>query len=222
MEKLKDKIVYFLGKHTKIGDRLIRKVARVFKDNEMQTSLIMRKYVSYKSIIVDMYTYGSCFEPGFNIGGKVKIGRYCSIASHVKYFGANHPISNVSCSAYFYNHSFGLDVCDVERNTLTIGNDVWIGYGVIITAGVKNIGNGAIIGAGSVVTKDVQPYNIVAGNPAKIIRRRFTDEIIEILEKSKWWEKKPNELMLYYSYMNNPTMFIEKIMSDNEANKGGI
>lgn len=77
----------------------------------------------------------------------------------------------------------------IENNfSVEIGNDVWIGDNVILIAGIK-IGNGAIIGAGSIVTKDILPYSIVAGNPAKEIRKRFSKEEIEFLEKLEWWNK---------------------------------
>ena len=128
-------------------------------------------------------------------GGKIKIGRYCSIASGVRFLGANHPIDHFSTSAIFYNKSFGYDVKDVKRHDLIIEDDVWIGLNVCITCGCKRIGRGAIIGAGSVVTKDVEPYTIVGGVPAKVIRKRFDDDRIAQLEAFKWWEKDPKQLI---------------------------
>lgn len=87
---------------------------------------------------------------------------------------------------------------------------MWIGYGVMITSSCHTIGTGAVIGAGSIVTHDVPPYAIVAGNPAKILRYRFDEETIEKLLESNWWELEPKELMNYYQYMNDPKVFIEK------------
>lgn len=133
----------------------------------------------------------------------VTIGKYCSLAENVHYFGANHPMDHVSTSAYFYNKALGLNVHDVKRCTLEIGNDVWIAYGTIITAGCKKIGNGAVIGAGSVVTKDVAPYAIVAGNPAKVLRMRFQKDLVAKLEMLKWWEKTPQQIYTYYPYMKH-------------------
>ena len=100
-----------------------------------------------------------------------------------------------STSAIFYNKSFGYDVKDVKRHDLIIEDDVWIGLNVCITCGCKRIGRGAIIGAGSVVTKDVEPYTIVGGVPAKVIRKRFDDDRIAQLEASKWWKKDPKQLI---------------------------
>lgn len=128
-------------------------------------------------------------------GGKITIGRYCSIASGVRFLGANHPIDHFSTSAIFYNKSLGYDVKDIQRYDLIIEDDVWIGLNVCITCGCKRIGRGAIIGAGSVVTKDVEPYTIVGGVPAKVIRKRFDDGRIAQLEASKWWEKDPIQLI---------------------------
>jgi len=140
-----------------------------------------------------------------------KVGRYCSIARDVNIGQNNHPMDWLSTNPFQYeanlkfrsgnlyqhrekyikskipaaNREKVLD--NIRKPKTIIGNDVWIGHGVIIVAGV-NIGNGAIIGAGSVVTKDVPDYAIVAGAPAKIIRYRFSDEMIKKLLKSKWWQ----------------------------------
>ena len=171
-------------------------------------NLFRKKY----NVNVGMYSYGGCFAKDFNIGGKVNIGRYCSIANNVHYFGANHPIHYASTSPYFYNKSFGFNIVnDVRRSTLEIGNDVWIGYGVIITSNCKKIGNGAIIGAGSIVTKDVPPYSIVVGNPACIKKYRFNNDTIENLEKSQWWKYSPEQLLEYYDDIDNPKLWCSKL-----------
>lgn len=184
----------------------------VKREGGKQRSLSLRKYVEKKyNVFVGMYSYGGCFDPSFNIGGKVVIGKYCSIASDVHYFGANHPMNRISMSPFFYNKDFGFEVEDVPRGTLVVGNDVWIGYGVLITNGCKRIGDGAVIAAGSVVTSDVEPYSIVAGVPAKQIKKRFADQAIHELMKTKWYDKTPEELMVYYGYMENPDEFVKRI-----------
>jgi acetyltransferase-like isoleucine patch superfamily enzyme len=81
---------------------------------------------------------------------------------------------------------------------LSIGNDVWIGQNAIILPSVARIGDGAVIGAGAVVTKDVEPYSIVVGNPARLLRYRFSQETIVKLQESRWWEKSVGELDLNY------------------------
>ena len=159
-------------------------------------SVNLRKlFLKLHKMEVGLYTYG-CFTSDFNFGGnKIIIGRYCSIASGVRFLGANHPIGRFSSSAIFYNKALGCNVKDVQRYDLVIEDDVWIGLNTIITCGCRKIGRGAVIGAGSIVTKDVEPYTIVAGSPARIIRKRFNDERICKLETSKWWEKTPEQLI---------------------------
>ena len=177
----------------KVADRVFQYIA-----HRGRKELVKEYLKKRRNIEIEDYTYGGCLQVGFNNGGKVHIGRYCSIANDVHYFGANHPIKNVSTSAYFYNKNFGLDVTDVSRACLTIENDVWIGYGALITMGCGLIGNGAVVGAGAIVTHDVPAYAIVVGNPARIIGYRFTDEERKLLEETKWWELSPEEIMIGY------------------------
>lgn len=148
-----------------------------------------------------------------------KIGSFCSIANNVKIGGAKHPIEWVGMSPVFYSgrdsvkKKFSTFDRDEDKHS-TIGNDVWIGANAIIIQGV-NIGNGAVIGAGSVVTKDVPSYAIVAGNPAKIIRMRFGEEIIEQLETIKWWELDDNVLAQCAIYIREPIKFIQEVKKIN-------
>jgi len=113
---------------------------------------------------------------------KAIIGRYCSIANNVSIGNGEHLIHKVSTSSLFYDKPYDV----LTSKDCLIGNDVWIGVDSIIRRGVT-IGNGAIIGANSFVNKDVPPFAIVAGNPAKIIKFRFSPEQIDIIEKSNWW-----------------------------------
>lgn len=206
---MRDNIALQLNKIPFFGKLLFNYIVK--KQGGATRSKLLRKYYSAQNVDVGLYTYGGCFSDKFNTGGTVKVGRYCSIAEHVSYFGANHPFNMISQSAFFYNKALGLDVKDVERFNLTIGNDVWIGYGTIITAGCVNIGNGAVVGAGSVVTHDVPAYSVVAGNPARIIKMRFDENTINEIETSKWWEKEPQELYKYYKYMTDPLLMIKKM-----------
>lgn len=127
-----------------------------------------------------------------------EIGRFCSIANNVIIGGAMHPIEWVSTSPVFYagrdsvRKKFQQFNRPSDKKTF-IQNDVWIGNNSLIKQGVT-IGHGAIIGMGSVVTKDVPPYEIWAGNPAKLIRKRFDDNVIEKLLKSEWWNLDDTQL----------------------------
>jgi acetyltransferase-like isoleucine patch superfamily enzyme len=100
-----------------------------------------------------------------------------------------------STHAFFFNPALGVCKEDLVAYTpLEIGNDVWIGHGAIIHPHVRRIGDGAVIGAGAVVNKDVPPYAVVTGNPSRIVRYRFSKKVIEELLASRWWEKSIGEL----------------------------
>ena len=113
---------------------------------------------------------------------KVSIGNYCSIANNVSIGQGEHDLYQISTSSFFYDDAYEL----LTQDHCTIGHDVWIGVDSIILRGVT-IGNGAVIGANSVVAKDVPSFAIVAGSPAKVIRYRFDSEKIKKIEASKWW-----------------------------------
>ena len=125
---------------------------------------------------------------------KLKIGKFCSIACGTKFLftSANHTLKSLSTYPFpIFFEEWGLDgkdICDAwdNKGDIVIGNDVWIGFEAVILSGVT-IGDGAVIGSRAVVTKDVEPYTIVGGVPAKAIRKRFDEQTIEKLEKIGWW-----------------------------------
>ncbi len=127
---------------------------------------------------------------------KLKIGKFCSIACGVKFLftSANHTMRSLSTYPFpIFFEEWGLDaknICDAwdNKGDIVVGNDVWIGYEAVILSGVT-IGDGAIIGSRAVVTKDVAPYTIVGGVPAKPIRKRFDEETIAKLEQIQWWNR---------------------------------
>lgn len=121
------------------------------------------------------------------VGGPIKIGRYCAIAPGSIFLGANHPMNWAGMQVSFNRNIVGVPFIGVNKGGSELGNDVWVGTRVIITPGVR-VGDGAVIGAGAVVTKDVPPYSITAGNPAKHIRYRFSQETVEELLSLKWWD----------------------------------
>ena len=128
-------------------------------------------------------------------GDSLRIGKFCSIACGAKFLfaSANHTQASVSTYPFpIFFEEWDLDIGDVtsawdHKGDIVIGNDVWIGYEAVVMAGVT-IGDGAIIGAQAVVTKDVPPYTIVGGVPAREIRRRFSDNVIARLLELKWWD----------------------------------
>lgn len=164
----------------------------------------LKNIIKNPNIIVGDYTYYDDFEDVYNfeknvkyhfdfIGDKLIIGKFCMIASDVTFImnGANHLSESISSYPFAI---FGKDWSNamegknypVKGDTI-IGNDVWIGYKASVMPGIQ-IGDGAIIAANSVVTKNVAPYSIVGGNPATEIRKRFSEEQIEQLLELKWWD----------------------------------
>ena len=162
--------------------------------------------VKNPNIIVGDFTYfaDKDFEQhvthhyDFN-GDKLIIGKFCQIAAGVEFVmnGANHQM-NAATTYPFYIFGTWEQPAPAQsdlplKGDTVIGNDVWIGQNATILPGV-HIGDGAIIGANSVVASDVAPYTIVAGNPAKLIRKRFDDELTALLLKFKWWDKSIDEI----------------------------
>lgn len=143
------------------------------------------------SIVVGNYT--SLSGPNIVVSSKInpiKLGKFCSIARNVSIQEASHRLDRIS-SSYIGKHVFNLSQENsnerISKGEIIIGNDVWIGIGAVILSGV-NIGHGAVIGAGSVVTSDIPPYAIAGGIPAKIIKYRFSGDLIAKLLDLKWWD----------------------------------
>ncbi len=134
-----------------------------------------------------------------------KIGAFCSISWNVSIGGANHDYSRVTTHSFLYSPSFGLMGNEVgyERfgDECIIGNDVWIAAGACICRGVT-VGDGAVIAAGAVVTKDVPPYTIVGGVPARVIKKRFDGETVDLLQKSRWWELPAEVIAEHFDLFN--------------------
>lgn len=164
-------------------DRLLVKLVR----NHEESELLRRRFRRLYRIEIGDYSYGA-FDR-WRIPPGTRIGRYCSFAGSALIISANHPMQALSTHPIFYLKARGvIDHDRVVAQPTIVEDDVWIGHQAIITPGCKRIGRGAVIGAGAVVTRDVAPYAIVAGNPAKLIRYRFTPDVIEALERTRWWE----------------------------------
>lgn len=159
-----------------------------------------------KKIIVGDYSYfdGDDFEkhvthsyPWYK--EKLVIGKFCAIAQGVEFMmnGANHCMNGLSTYPFYIFKGWGHKPWPKQKLTIKgdtiIGNDVWIGQNAVILPGVK-IGDGAIIGAYAVVAKDIPPYSVAAGNPAKIVKKRFSDKVIKHLLKIKWWNWPPAKI----------------------------
>lgn len=149
----------------------------------------------------------------------VEIGKFCSVANNVMIGLGQHPTNLLSTNSIFYKPGvrtdFAKSIDFEEEKNIHIGHDVWIGNGAVIMDGI-NIGNGAIIASRAVVTKDVPPFSIVAGIPAKVIRYRFKQEIINYLEETEWWNFSEQKIIKILPIFTDTNLSIEKLKKSFE------
>ena len=168
--------------------------------------IYVKPTITNKNIIVGDFTYIADSEFESHVthlyewnDDKLIIGKFCQIASGVEFImnGANHQMNAVSTFPFYTLEGWEQTPPSKEdlplKGDTVIGNDVWIGQNAVILPGV-HIGDGAIIGANSVVGSNVEPYTIVAGNPARVIRKRFNDKLIQTMEELKWWDLSIEEI----------------------------
>ena len=181
--------------------------------NEYGTSCFIKNVIKAPNISIGDYTYydddkdPTGFEKNnvlFNypvFGDKLIIGKFCQIASGTQFImgAANHRLCSATTYPFNIMSEAWAEIAPVHLSQLphkgdtVIGNDVWFGRNCVVMPGVK-IGDGAIVAAHSVVTKNVEPYSVVGGNPARFIKKRFDDELTELLLRFEWWDLPPDEL----------------------------
>lgn len=171
-----------------------------------ENEIYVKPTIKNPQIIVGDFTYiaDSDFERHVTHlydwnGDKLMIGKFCQIAAGVEFVmnGANHQMNAVTTFPFYTLEGWDMEPpakADLPlKGDTVIGNDVWIGQNAVILPGV-HIGDGAIIGANSVVGSDVAPYTVVVGNPARVLRKRFDDELIDLLLRFRWWDKPVAEI----------------------------
>jgi len=189
----------------------------------------LKNEISQNLAVVGKWSYGNPKIYRWNWKNKIFIGNFCSLGPEIKIIiGGNHRTDWVSTSqlpadTFNFNDTFlnaqKIKNFNYSKGDLHIENDVWIGAFSIIFSGVR-LGNGSVVAAGSVVTKDVEPYTVVGGNPAKFIKKRFTSKQINFLNSSKWWELEDKKIDLLSKYLlnENVDLFIKKL-NDLKKNK---
>lgn len=171
-----------------------------------EQEIYVKPTITKPNIIVGDFTYIADYDFQSHVthlyeflGDKLIIGKFCQIGAGVEFVmnGANHQMNAVSTFPFYTLAGWAVDPPSMSdlplKGDTVIGNDVWIGQNAVILPGV-HIGDGAIIGANSVVGHDVEPYTIVAGNPAKPLRKRFDEELIALLLEWKWWDQTVEEI----------------------------
>ena len=205
---------------------------KIYPRSKDRETVYLKNVITDPSIIVGDYTMYNDFvnDPGdfqqnnvlyhYPINhDRLQIGKFCSIACGAKFLftSANHTLKSLSTYPFpIFFEEWGLDVSNIteawdNKGDIVIGNDVWIGFEAVILAGVT-IGDGAIIGARAVVTKDVPPYTIVGGVPARPIRKRFSDEDIAALLALKWWDLPPAQILERIKYIQSGNLAALKEM----------
>lgn len=176
---------------------------------------IVLKFRPFLGIIkIGEYTTGRPEVLSYTNETQITIGKFCAIAENVTIVGAGGEHAYWKVSNYVFGAKYGQGILK-ERPTV-IGNDVWIGTGAIILYGV-HIGDGAVVGAGAVVTRDVPPYAIVVGVPAKVLRYRFTEDQIAKLLKIRWWDWAVHKIEENTTHFENVEKFIKKFWTESKS-----
>jgi virginiamycin A acetyltransferase len=168
------------------------KLCNRLEHGAMFSATLRRLLWEYHGVEVGRYSYGDVLKPG-SVPHGTRVGNWCSVGTGLIIRRRDHPIDRPFLHPVFYNSRLGFlekdTIADTADNPLFIGHDVWIGDRVTILGGCRFIGNGAVLAAGAVVTRDVAPYSVVGGVPARVVKMRFSSDRIDEIENSRWWDR---------------------------------
>ena len=187
-----------------IAGRLLKRIAAL-EGGYFFSATVRTLIHRHHGVSVGAYSYGPCLSPG-GLPPGVTVGRYVSMAADVRVSLLNKPMDRLAMHPFFYEPQYngGIESGIEYLVPLVIEHDAWIGDSALILPGCRRIGLGAVVGGGSVVTRDVPDFAIVGGNPAKILRSRFDEQTRELIRSSRWWERSLQELRPFMSELVKP------------------
>lgn len=204
----------------------IRRLAVRWEGGATFSRTLREIYERHEGIEIGAYSIGTGIRPELMARG-TRIGNY-SVIDSAEIFRRNHPIERISQHPFFYNQELGiLDEDTIESvgdNPLTIGHDVHMGANSWVVPSCRSIGDGAVVEPGAVVTRDVEPYTIVGGNPARVVGRRFDEETVARIRESRWFLLPITKLVENFDFFVNPATeeLLGRFLKDMNAESGEL
>lgn len=207
-------LFYLYGVDISVLRKAIRRAVMMIDGGDFRSEWLRKIFKKYHGVEVGLYSYGACFEP-LKMPPGTRVGRFCSINFNTAVFSYDHELGAVTTHPFIFHTRFGVVKEDLSRvGNVIIGNDVWMGHNSAVLPGVSRIGDGAVIAAGAVVTKDVPPYAVVGGVPAKIIKYRFDEGTIKKLLEIRWWDWPEDKILKNWELFRDINGFVDRFYED--------